>query len=138
MKKLYITFDGDVAELVGDAPVEDFGYPMDKPYRKGLFPRLDSDGSVLLDESGSAIMEEDREKWLNLEIRPKRDMAFSETQWISDRHFREQGEIAMGIRTNCSLTEEEYKAWLIYWKGLAELPESIDMEKPEFPQRPGL
>lgn len=61
-------------------------------------------------------------------LRKKRDEMLVNTIWIMQRHNGELEGIKYNLSSETTLTEDEYKEWLVYWKDLRDLPENYDID----------
>ena len=77
---------------------------------------------------GEWVLRGDRDRWLNEHIRPERDRLLNETMWISERQSTAPADKKM--------SDANYQLWIDYWQALRDLPETIDVDDPQFPTQP--
>jgi hypothetical protein len=67
------------------------------------------------------------------EIKLQRDKLLADTDWLCIRH---RDQVAIGVET--ALSYSQYQALLNYRQALRDLPDTVDVDNPVYPDIPGV
>lgn len=108
-----------VIEQIGEEPSDDLtDTPPPKNHRWG-------ENGWELDEEAALF-----------EIRQIRDALLMETDKLAIRHQEQLSLMALGLIDSPTLSDEQYEEFIAYRQALRDLPETVDVHNPVFPNKP--